>query len=394
MSGSGAAGSAVLEDQTDASLVARSRAGEHEAFALLLHRHRATATRVARRILRDPDEVADILQEATLAAYLNLRALRSPERFRGWFCGIVLNHCRMQRRRTRRNPAAHSLDGYDAVGAADVASSVQEQELLAEVVSATRTLPAAQRQAALLVYIDGLSLSEAATALGVSPGALKVRLHRARQALRAKFSPVPAGAMERQRRRRSNVVELEVLDVVLRRWVNEEGREAAHAVMVLKERGGSRLLPIWVGEPEATSIALELQAVQTARPLTYHFAANILEAAEVKVESVTVTKLVEEPFYASVAIQRGRTKAQVDARPSDAINLALRTGAPLFADEEVMKQAGKRVRLTKAERAGSAAIVEHLRERAPPKITKEELDHAQKAWQEYGLELLDEAEEE
>ena len=198
------------------------------------------------------------------------------------------------------------------------------------------------------------------------------------------------------------MVELEVFDVALSRHTTKGGQEMIPTVILLREKGGSRVLPVWVGESEGTSIAMALEGFQTPRPLTYHFTASLLEAARVSVQSATIHKLVKDTFYATVSIRRGRTVAEVDARPSDAINLALRTDAPLFAEEQVLTKAGQRVRATKAGRTGSAALLERFEEQrrlvqagaSEEESTQEE--HAQRARQalrDLGLEPLDDIDE-
>ena len=385
-------------DESDGSLALRAQTGDQEAFAALLERHWRTAARLARRVIKDREEVADILQESALAAYLNLRTLASADRFAGWFCGIVLNHCRMYLRRAHRSPPTHPLEATTVAAGFDIAATAEEEALLAQVTAAVRLLPEAQRQAALLVYFEGLSLKEAAAALGTSRSALKVRLYRARQALRSQFAVSPSRARpEKKRRRRFTMVEVEVFDVRSRRHVTKEGHEIFSEVILLREKGGVRVLPIWVGGPEALSIALALEGVQTARPMTHDFAAALLEATGAKVQSITINRLIKDTFYATVSVQRGQTAKQVDARPSDAISLALRTGAQLFAEERVLAKAGQRVRLAKTERTGSAAA---LAERyagggAPPgigKVSKKEAAQHPEAWRELGLELLDDEE--
>ena len=379
-------------DQSDVALALRAQAGDQEAFAALLERHWSTGARLARRVIKNREEVADILQESALAAYLNLGTLASADRFAGWFCGIVLNHCRMHLRRAHRSPPTHPLEATTVAAGFDVQATVEEGALLAQVTAAVRLLPEAQRQAALLVYFEGLSLNEAAGALEISATALKVRLHRARQALRSQFAVSPSRARpEKKRRRRFTMVEVEVFDVLLHRNTAKDGHEVTSTVIVLREKGGDRVLPVWVGEPEATSIALALEGVETARPMAYHFTAALLEAVGAEVKSVTISRLVKDTFYATASVQRGRTLEQVDARPSDAINLALRTGAPIFAEERVLSKAGKRARVTKAERTGAAALLELQEEhrQAPAKVTREEIEQAHQAWREMGLELLD-----
>jgi len=103
-------------------------------------------------------------------------------------------------------------------------------------------------------------------------------------------------------------------------------------VIVLTERGGPRRLPIWVGPAEATVLALTLQAVEMPRPMTYQMAAGLLDACDSRVSEVRITRLADEVFYAVVAVDGPAGQREVDARPSDAVNLALVAGAPILAD--------------------------------------------------------------
>jgi bifunctional DNase/RNase len=108
-------------------------------------------------------------------------------------------------------------------------------------------------------------------------------------------------------------------------------------IVLLKEIGGVRYLPIWVGAVEATSIAFAQQGVQPPRPLTHDLLKDILTALNVGVDSIHLTELKDGVFYATINLNGG---VSVSARPSDAIALALRTGSPILASEELLKDAG------------------------------------------------------
>jgi hypothetical protein len=101
---------------------------------------------------------------------------------------------------------------------------------------------------------------------------------------------------------------------------------------VLAERDGPRRLPIWVGPVEATVLALSLQAVEMPRPMTYQMAVGLLDACGSRVSEVRITRLAGEVFYAVVVVDGPAGRREVDARPSDAVNLALVTGTPILAD--------------------------------------------------------------
>lgn len=107
-------------------------------------------------------------------------------------------------------------------------------------------------------------------------------------------------------------------------------------IVLLKTEGDPRLLPIWIGAAEATAIAFAQQGVEPPRPLTHDLMKDLLEGAAVTVDAVTITGLEEGVFYASITLSNG---AMVSARPSDAIALALRVGAPIFGSDEVFESA-------------------------------------------------------
>ena len=110
-------------------------------------------------------------------------------------------------------------------------------------------------------------------------------------------------------------------------------------IVILKDKQGDRVLPIWVGIFEANAIALELEKISTPRPMTHDLIKNILEAIEARVVKVAVTDLKENTFFAVLHLQVAGAEYQVDSRPSDAIALALRVGAPIYVDEDVVRKA-------------------------------------------------------
>lgn len=117
------------------------------------------------------------------------------------------------------------------------------------------------------------------------------------------------------------------------------GPLARRHVIVLEEVGGERRLPIWVGPVEATALALDLEDVTMPRPQTYRFAASLLAATGARIEEVRITRLHEGTFYAVVVVGEGAERPEVDARPSDALNLAVVTGAPVRVDTAVLDEA-------------------------------------------------------
>jgi bifunctional DNase/RNase len=109
--------------------------------------------------------------------------------------------------------------------------------------------------------------------------------------------------------------------------------------VLLREREGKRYLPIWIGVNEAQAIAIALQGVATPRPMTHDLMKNLLDEVGVHVERITITELRDGIFYAMVLLARNGNKYEVSSRPSDAIALAVRTGVPIFAAEDVLTEA-------------------------------------------------------
>jgi uncharacterized protein len=110
-------------------------------------------------------------------------------------------------------------------------------------------------------------------------------------------------------------------------------------IIILRDVDGGRVLPIWVGVFEANAIALQIENVQTPRPMTHDLLKNVLEDLEARVERVVVCELRENTFYAAIHLRMQGQAIVVDARPSDAIALALRTRSPIFVEEEVIQNA-------------------------------------------------------
>ena len=110
-------------------------------------------------------------------------------------------------------------------------------------------------------------------------------------------------------------------------------------IIVLRDADGQRVLPIWVGVFEANAIALQIEHVQTPRPMTHDLLKNVIDDLHAHVERIVVCELKENTFYAMIHLRAETGSLTVDARPSDAIALALRTRSPIFVEEEVIQTA-------------------------------------------------------
>jgi len=110
-------------------------------------------------------------------------------------------------------------------------------------------------------------------------------------------------------------------------------------IIVLRDQAGGRILPIWVGVFEANAIALQMENVETPRPMTHDLLRNVIHDLDARVERIVVCDLRENTFYAEIHLHSAGRPLTVDARPSDAIALALRTRSPIFVEEAVIEGA-------------------------------------------------------
>ena len=132
----------------------------------------------------------------------------------------------------------------------------------------------------------------------------------------------------------------EVVDIAVKVGSVVLDERVGSPVVVLEEREGERSLPIWIGIAEAQSIAAEMEHVRPERPNTHDLATRLIDGLEGEVYRVVVTELRGGTYFATIFLRtRGRT-IEVDSRPSDAIAIALRTGAPLFARDELLTSDG------------------------------------------------------
>src|SRR5438094_3581708 len=129
-------------------------------------------------------------------------------------------------------------------------------------------------------------------------------------------------------------------------------------IVILKDAGSDTVLPIWVGVYEANAIALEMEKVNTPRPMTHDLIKNVLMGLEAQVHKVVVTELKEDTFYAVIWLERNGDVVSIDSRPSDALALALRVDCPIFVDDLVLKNS--KLAATMSDRVTTEALRKRL----------------------------------
>ena len=389
----------------DAEAVRLVLAGQKEAFLTLLRRHQASVLGLCRRILGSESEAQDVAQEVALQAFLGLETLREPERFGSWLHSIAANLARYRLRQKRRRPLL-SLESLGKSSSTDTAFGRSTEggtdrllvdnapgpeevrlarELHDEVLAAIRTLSVANREAVVGYYLQGYTQAELAELLGVPVSTIKGRLHKGRKHLKLYLAPVARQALGIPRKEQTTVeaeqmIEVVVEDALKMPFDDERGLRALTAggslrelsdlveagadlplpsiAVVLKEEGGERVVPVWMGLSEGLSIWSSLAGTEMPRPMTHDLMRDLLAAVDLEIESIAVVKLLERTFYGEIAVKHRNGEEtfdrRVDSRPSDAIALALRLGAPIYVTKEVLDEAAfeSKQALLEAQREG------------------------------------------
>lgn len=312
------------------------------------------ALHLALRMVRQQEVAEELVQEAMLEAYLSLSSLRQLTSFSAWLYGIVLNVCRSYLRAHQvETLSLEAMTGgllFDALpfasGEPDPYRVVEARELQQLVLQAVDALSPRNRAATLLFYYEQLSVREIALLLGISVTAVKGRLHKSRQQLRHQLAVLGSPYQEVNATRRESAMATEtitesvpekirvtVADVVV-------NQESGHYSVVLLDEANRRILPFWCGPFEGAAIAMRQLERPTPRPMTHAFLANMLTTLHVALEEVQIVAIREITFYAIVKLRLEDAVYEVDARPSDAIALALQMQAPIYVAAEVMAQSG------------------------------------------------------
>ncbi|MFN8443521.1 MAG: bifunctional nuclease domain-containing protein [Caldilineaceae bacterium] len=344
---------------SDLDLINATLAGEKAAFGELAERHLAMAQRFARQMIADEEVCQELVQEAILQAFLSLDRLRQPTFFAAWLRGILRNLCQNYLRRQRG--VVLSMEQLieqwqeDDLRLIDFAPDPQQiwekQELRDLIRSALTPLSPKNRITVQLFYFEQHSLAEIAEQLDVSINVVKGRLFQARQQLREQLAGLSIDAMcvisnkgeqfgalsgrqrgiKQRRRKMAKISEIHAIGNAM----------TESYLLYLLDPPNNRYLPIWIGMQEGMQIAAHLQGEATFRPITLQFMATLLEKLDATLEAVEVAAIKEITYYATVKLRSGSKRFEIDARPSDAIGLALYKQAPILVADELLSTHGQ-----------------------------------------------------
>jgi len=326
-----------MEQLTDAELVANVRLGDKEAFGKLVERYQQMVGRIAKKMIADEWVARELTQEAILQAYLSLDHLRDASRFKSWLYGITLNICRSY----LHNQKMDMLSLETIIGGVqsdiiansdnlvDPQTIAEAHELHRLVFGAIDELTARDKEATLLFYYEQLTLQEIAALSGVSVGAIKGRLHRSRKHLQERLSIayVPERRKE-QRKMNTRQVTIEAV---------REHSGTRQCFVILKDDHNARLI-ICIGRAEALTIAAGLTEISPPRPMTTHLMTSLFNVIDIELKEVRIEAFKDDIFYAVITVVDGKEEHDLDARPSDALALAVLMKRPIFVADTLMKQ--------------------------------------------------------
>jgi RNA polymerase sigma factor (sigma-70 family) len=334
-----------MELFSDSELIEATLAGNRSAFGVLAERYRVMVLHVAYSVLGQNDIANDLSQETFLQAFLSLSQLREASRFRGWLYGIALNVCRDFIRSQASSPfSLETLNGgvYIADKMPSPEMLAEEMELRQTIERALASLTASNREVVILFYYDGFKTSEIAEMLDISVSAVKVRLHKARQQLKTYLEAVlPIVHSSRGANRMIPVI---VADIPNQEGENFDKKAFTMYQIVLFAEQSRRALVIWIGEMEAIAIAMGIVQDSSrtgTRPMTQQLMANLLKASDASIEAVEISRIDNNIYYATIKLKAADgTIREIDARPSDALGIAVWNKVPIFAAEALLEEYG------------------------------------------------------
>jgi RNA polymerase sigma-70 factor (ECF subfamily) len=315
-------------------IVEKAEAGDLAAFGRLISQYQDAVYGVGVAILGNFHDAQDVAQEVFVQAWRELNSLRDPEKFPGWLCRIARNRCLdLLRKRPEKTPAHAAADPV-ASSSTDPRPLLEASERRDAVLQAIGRLSEPLRVPTTLFYINGYSERDVSRMMERPLGTIKRRLHDARKQLRKELMNMVESELKDSR------PGPQLADHVLRRIRQVRvrvSRGQAQFLMLTDSRG--RSFPIIIGAYEARALQPWLAGAASAEAMDIHTACvRALRKFRCQVAKVTVSELKMATFYALLKVKSPEGVAEIDCRPSDALNFAVRAKAPIFAENSVVEQ--------------------------------------------------------
>lgn len=353
----------------DAALVTAVLSGEHEAFEPLFARYYDSLVRLGERLLGSTAEAQDIAQEAALQAFLGLRRLQDPARFGPWLYAIATNLARMALRRRTSSLEGLSEEIIPIRVWSDANSLPPEevyvtQEIHQQITSALSELVVDQREAVVKFYLEGYSYAELAVLFGIPVSTVKWRLHAGRKQLRRSLQPLVSETLTLNKLRSEKESTMESPTQAQLQIVAFGYPSPGERLIVLREIGSYWELSIPISAAEAVAIDYALENKQFPQPSTHDLMVRLLTSLGAYIARIVIHKLVCETFYAQIVVRHGGQEYQVEARPSDALVVAVQSDAPIVVERDVLEKGGEDLtnieRLKEAQARAMEALKEQL----------------------------------
>ncbi|WKN41677.1 bifunctional nuclease domain-containing protein [Tunicatimonas pelagia] len=317
-----------MNSSLEREYVDQATQGDKRAFNQLAELYYNDCFQKAKAILKDEVLSQDVVQISLLQAYRSLHKLHSPARFKYWLLGIVRNISLNYTKEKSR--LFFSLDSVLTTSQYSEERPHQISELIR---SSVQSLDEHYRAVILAYYYDGLSQAEIALQQKLTLSTVKVRLHRGRQLLKQKLATQKdLFYYYQQSIKPAAMKKMTIADLYV--------KKSGGATLLLQTEEGEYFLPIVIGIFEADAIFLGLEGFKQGRPFTHDLTASIIEAAQVTLVNVCIHQITNGVFIADLTVKHGKEELKIDARPSDAIALAVRFNAPVLVTDEVLEKAG------------------------------------------------------
>lgn len=331
------------DNQDDATLVASVLTGEREAFDILLARYSSSVLCLCTALLGNTFEAQDIVQEASLQAFLGLARLQEPAHFAAWFHAIAANLARSALRR-RREHSLHTLNDDVTLRVLwiDAPPTLEEYQMLSEIhetiLLALGDLSEVNRQAVIGFYLQGYSYEELAQLQGVPISTVKGRLFQGRRLLKTLLRPLadtllqPINTQRKEQNMTTNgLIELQIDSLRTLLLTRQH-------LVILRDPQTDRGLPIGLTASEADALVVALRARREASvlPFPQDPSQRLLESFDAQLQRVVINALAGQTLYATLTISQGTQAHEVDMRLSEALSLAVRMGAPIFITRSLL----------------------------------------------------------
>ena len=330
---------------TDIQLIQLIRTGETAAFGELIRRYQGLVYGLVYHQVGNFTDAQDVAQEVFVKAFRCLDQLEQPERFAAWLKAITANECRMWLRGNRQTipiEDAEMLPSYAALAA----ESWRQRERQAEIRQAVIALPEKSRLVITLHYLSGLSHQEISDFLGTSANAVAQHLHRARQQLKeilmAQIEEDYAMNKLSESFAQEVLQRVTLFPIVEGRFMTSQGKDDVRGfTMGVGEPGSEKsYITLWMREDDLNDIVLgtlPARNSELAKGRALSSTVELLNALDIELHRIVLRLSGDRKCLAGVELKQGDTELTLNIRPSDAMGLAVRVNAPIYAEEPVIR---------------------------------------------------------